>query len=80
MVTSYRISILVYVLERVFRDGIRAASIYSLLHCPFFRIYLASIKCKEVLVESDKTMGKYTGPAGVTVLPTSAHVNTTREA
>lgn len=43
---------------------------------PLFDIFLDENKINEVLVESDKTLGKYAGSAGEAVFPTSAHVFT----
>ena len=41
---------------------------------PLFEILLSEDKINEVLIESDKTLGKYAGPAGEAIFPTSAHV------
>ena len=46
---------------------------------PFFDIFLGEDKINEVLIESDKTLGKYTGPSGKAVFPTSAHLFTARK-
>ncbi len=46
---------------------------------PLFDIFLTEDKINEVLVESDKTLGKYAGPSGEAVFPTSAHVFTARK-
>jgi len=41
---------------------------------PLFDIFLTEHTINEVLIESDKTLGKYAGPLGEAVFPTSAHV------
>ena len=41
---------------------------------PLFDIFLDEDKINEVLVESDTPLGKYAGPAGEAVFPTSAHI------
>ena len=46
---------------------------------PLFDIFLDEDKINEVLVESDKTLSKYAGPAGEAVFPTSAHIYTARK-
>ena len=46
---------------------------------PLFDIFLDEDKINEVLMESDKTLGKYAGPAGEAVFPTSAHIFTARK-
>jgi SAM-dependent methyltransferase len=46
---------------------------------PLFEIFLGEDKINEVLIESDKTLGKYAGPAGEAVFPTSAHVFTAKK-
>jgi SAM-dependent methyltransferase len=46
---------------------------------PLFDIFLTDDKINEVLVESDKTLGKYAGTSGEAVFPTSAHVFTARK-
>jgi ubiquinone/menaquinone biosynthesis C-methylase UbiE len=46
---------------------------------PLFDIFLTEDKINEVLMESDKTLGKYAGPSGEAVFPTSAHVFTARK-
>lgn len=46
---------------------------------PLFDIFLSEDKISEVLVESDKTLGKYAGPSGEAVFPTSAHLFTARK-
>jgi SAM-dependent methyltransferase len=46
---------------------------------PLFDIFLAEDKINEVLIESDKTLGKYAGPSGEAVFPTSAHIFTARK-
>ena len=43
---------------------------------PLFDIFLSEDKIKEVLVKSDKTLGKYAGPLGEAMFPTSAHIFT----
>lgn len=46
---------------------------------PLFDIFLSEDKIDKVLFESDKTLGKYAGPSGEAVFPTSAHVFTARK-
>lgn len=46
---------------------------------PLFDIFLTEEKINEVLIESDKTPGKYAGTSGEAVFPTSAHVFTARK-
>jgi SAM-dependent methyltransferase len=46
---------------------------------PLFDIFLGEDKITEVLTASDKMLGKYAGPAGEAVFPTSAHVFTARK-
>lgn len=46
---------------------------------PLFEIFLSEQKIAEVLIESGKTLGKYTGPSGEAVFPTSAHIFTARK-
>ena len=46
---------------------------------PLFDIFLTEDKIGEVLIESDKTLGKYAGPSGEAVFPTSAHIFTARK-
>lgn len=46
---------------------------------PLFEIHLSEEKINEVLVESDKTLGKYAGPTGEAVFPTSAHIFTAKK-
>ena len=46
---------------------------------PLFDIFLSEDKINEVLIESDKTLGKYAGPSGEAVFPTSAHLFTARK-
>lgn len=46
---------------------------------PLFDIILSEDKINEVLIESDRTLGKYSGPSGEAVFPTSAHVFTARK-
>ena len=41
---------------------------------PLFDIFLDDDKIADVLTESDRTLGKYAGPSGEAVFPTSAHV------
>ena len=43
---------------------------------PLFDIFLSDDKITEVLIESDRTLGKYAGPAGEAMFTTSAHVFT----
>jgi SAM-dependent methyltransferase len=43
---------------------------------PLFDIFLSEDKINEILIESDKTLGKYAGPAGEAIFPTSAHLFT----
>jgi len=47
---------------------------------PLFDIFLSEDKINEVLIESDKTLGKYAGPAGEAIFPTSAHIFTALKA
>ena len=47
---------------------------------PFFDIFLSEDQIANVLIQSDKTLGKYAGPSGEAVFPTSAHVFTARKA
>jgi SAM-dependent methyltransferase len=46
---------------------------------PLFDIFLSEDKINEVLIESDKTLGKYAGPSGEAVFPSSAHLFTARK-
>jgi len=46
---------------------------------PLFDIFLSEDEINNVLIESDKTLGKYAGPSGEAVFPTSAHVFTARK-
>lgn len=46
---------------------------------PLFNIILNEDEIDNVLIESDKTLGKYAGPSGEAVFPTSAHVFTARK-
>lgn len=46
---------------------------------PLFDIFLSEDKINEVLIESDKTLGKYSGPSGEALFPTSAHIFTARK-
>lgn len=46
---------------------------------PLFDIFLAEDEIRRVLDASDKTLGKYAGPAGEAVFPTSAHIFTARK-
>jgi hypothetical protein len=41
---------------------------------PLFDIFLDEDKIADVLVESDRILGKYAGSSGEAVFPTSAHV------
>lgn len=43
---------------------------------PLFEIFLHEDEIEKVLFESDKTLGKYAGPSGTAVFPTSAHIYT----
>ncbi len=47
---------------------------------PLFDIFLSEDKIKSILIESDKSLGKYAGPAGEAVFPISAHIFTARKA
>lgn len=47
---------------------------------PLFDIFLSEDQIEYVLVESDKTLGKYAGPSGEANFPTSAHIYTARKA
>ena len=46
---------------------------------PLFDIFLSEEEISEVLIESDKTLGKYAAPTGAAVFPTSAHVFTAQK-
>lgn len=46
---------------------------------PLFDIFLSEDKINEVLVESDKLLGKYAGPAGEAEFPTAAHIFTAKK-
>lgn len=46
---------------------------------PLFDIFLNEDEIDSVLVQSDKTLGKYADPSGEAVFPTSAHVFTARK-
>jgi SAM-dependent methyltransferase len=46
---------------------------------PLFDIFLNEDEIAGVLAESDKTLGKYAGPSGDAVFPTSAHVFVARK-
>ncbi len=46
---------------------------------PLFDIFLSEEEIHGVLTESDKTLGKYSGPSGEATFPTSAHVFTARK-
>ena len=46
---------------------------------PLFDIFLSEDKINDVLIESDKTLGKYAGPSGEAVFPTSAHIFTAKK-
>jgi SAM-dependent methyltransferase len=46
---------------------------------PLFDIFLTENEIHGVLIESDKTLGKYAGPSGDAAFPTSAHVFTARK-
>ena len=46
---------------------------------PLFDIILNEDDIEDVLIESDKTLGKYAGPSGVATFPTSAHVFTAQK-
>ena len=46
---------------------------------PLFDIFLNEDEIQNVLLESDKTLGKYAGPSGEATFPTSAHVFTARK-
>jgi len=46
---------------------------------PLFDIFLSEDKINEVLVESDKILGKYARPSGEAEFPTSAHLFTARK-
>jgi len=47
---------------------------------PLFEIFLSEDEIDTVLIESDKTLGRYAGPSGEAEFPTSAHVITARKA
>jgi SAM-dependent methyltransferase len=46
---------------------------------PLFDIFLSDDEIAKVLSESDVTLGKYAGPSGEAVFPTSAHIITARK-
>ena len=46
---------------------------------PLFDILLNEDEIENVLIASDKTLGKYAGPSGEATFPTSAHVFTARK-
>jgi hypothetical protein len=46
---------------------------------PLFDIFLGDDEIAKVLSESDVTLGKYAGPSGEAVFPTSAHIITARK-
>ena len=46
---------------------------------PLFDIFLTENEISGILIESDKTLGKYAGPSGEAEFPTSAHVFTARK-
>jgi len=46
---------------------------------PLFNIFLSENEIHDILIESDKTLGKYARPSGEAVFPTSAHVFTARK-
>ncbi len=47
---------------------------------PLFDIFLTEDEINDVLIDSDKALGKYAGPAGEAVFPTSAHIYTAQKA
>ena len=46
---------------------------------PLFDIFLSEDEIDGILIESDKTLGKYGRPSGEAAFPTSAHVFTARK-
>jgi ubiquinone/menaquinone biosynthesis C-methylase UbiE len=46
---------------------------------PLFDIFLNEDEINDVLIESDKTLDKYSGPSGEAKFPTSAHIFTARK-
>ena len=46
---------------------------------PLFDIFLGEDEINEVLVESEKALGKYAGPTGQALFPTSAHIFTAKK-
>ena len=46
---------------------------------PLFDIILSENEIRVILIESDKTLGKYAGPSGEAAFPTSANVFTARK-
>ena len=46
---------------------------------PLFDIFLNEEEIEKVLIESDKTLAKYSGPSGEARFPTAAHVFTARK-
>jgi len=47
---------------------------------PLFDIFLSEDEIEDVLIKSDKTLGKYAGPSGEAIFQTSAHIYTARKA
>ena len=45
---------------------------------PLFDIFLSEDEIEDVLIKSDKTLGKYAGPSGEAIFQTSAHIYTAR--
>jgi len=46
---------------------------------PLFDIFLSEDEIENLLIKSDKTLGKYAGPSGEAIFPTSAHIYTARK-
>jgi SAM-dependent methyltransferase len=46
---------------------------------PLFDIFLSEDEISAILLASDQTLGKYAGPSGEAVFPTSAHIFTARK-
>ena len=47
---------------------------------PLFDIFLSEDEIEDVLIKSDKTLGKYAGPSGEAKFLTSAHIYKARKA
>ena len=47
---------------------------------PLFDIFISEEEIEDVLIKSDKTLGKYAGPSGEAIFSTSARIYTARKA